>query len=301
MPFMSLIGPRSCYRGSRSVRACLVASGGIIAVMTAFPPVATAQTGIFSIFQKKTEEAPSPYADAQDDHAAWVATGAPLMIRPSPDIVARAPRPVDLPVPPRRPGTEASAQTQGVPVDVPAIEPPPVNTPPGPPVDEPHPAGEAPPSRQYASLPQESFRPSLPTLASPGAPEKVTPEEIEREEQSTPEPSDVEKQTDYVNIQCLKPELMAIMQKAGKHFGGTPVITSGQRDRGRRGSYHRRCMAADFFIAGVERTKLASYLRRLPEAGGVGTYCHTKSVHIDIGDPRNWWQCGRRFRFSQRS
>jgi uncharacterized protein YcbK (DUF882 family) len=93
---------------------------------------------------------------------------------------------------------------------------------------------------------------------------------------------------------------MVLVRKAGDRFGVTPIITSGQRYRGRLGSYHRKCMAADFYVPGIPRADLARYLRSLPEAGGVGTYCHTKSVHIDIGEPRNWSQCGFRFRFSQR-
>lgn len=138
----------------------------------------------------------------------------------------------------------------------------------------------------------------LPTIAV--QPQASTIEEIEAEESKTPEPAQVEKQTEYVNIACLQPDVLKYIRLAGEHFKGTPVITSGQRDRGRRGSYHRRCMAADFFVPGVERAVLAKYLRSLPGAGGVGTYCHTKAVHIDIGEPRNWYQCGFRFRFAQR-
>jgi hypothetical protein len=136
---------------------------------------------------------------------------------------------------------------------------------------------------------------SLPVVTQPS-----TIEEIEAEEAKTPEPTLVEKQTDAVDIACLQPELLRLVKQAGDHFGATPIITSGQRSRGRRNSYHRRCMAADFFVPGVERASLAKYLRSLPNAGGVGTYCHTKSVHIDIGEPRNWWQCGFRTRFALR-
>ena len=110
----------------------------------------------------------------------------------------------------------------------------------------------------------------------------------------------VEKQVDSVQISCLKPDLMALIYKAGDHFGDTPVITSGFRGHGRRGSYHRKCEAADFFIPGVSGGKLVSYLKTLPGAGGVGTYCHTRSVHIDTGEPRNWHQCGRRRSFALR-
>lgn len=174
------------------------------------------------------------------------------------------------PLPPRRPFSEQ------------AVQPPPQAAPPEEPKEE---------ARDEAATEGEM---------TPAEGQKVSREELETEEAKAPEPAMVEKQTEAVNISCLKPALMEIVQKAGQHFGGTPVITSGQRSRGRRGSFHRKCMAADFIIPGVERSRLAKYLRALPDAGGVGTYCHTKSVHIDIGEPRNWYQCGFRFRFAQR-
>lgn len=293
--------------------ASLLGMAIAILLASAIAPV-RAQSGIFSIF-RPPEPPPSPYADAEDDHAAWVATGAPLMVRPTDDMLKRAPQPSTLPLPPRRsevlaglappaaPPAPASPPAATTPATPPAASAPAAPSEPEPaappPEDEPPSSGDAPQMRQHAAL-APSFRTPLPTLAPPAVPEKVTPEELEQEERATPEPAYVEKQTDYVNIRCLKPELMTIIDRAGKHFKGTPVITSGQRGSGRRGSYHRRCMAADFFIAGVERSTLASWLRRQRDAGGVGTYCHTKSVHIDIGDPRNWWQCGRRFSFALR-
>ena len=196
----------------------------------------------------------------------------------------------ELPLPPRRPGAPA-----------PAPEP-------EPPAQQAEAPAESPPEAvdfdsfaerptMLASLPFPGFRPMR---QPPLQQQETTTEELEKEEERTPEPMHVERQTDYVDIACLKPELMALVRKAGDRFGTTPIITSGQRYRGRLGSYHRKCMAADFYVPGVPRADLARYLRSLPEAGGVGTYCHTKSVHIDIGEPRNWSQCGFRFRFSQR-
>jgi uncharacterized protein YcbK (DUF882 family) len=30
----------------------------------------------------------------------------------------------------------------------------------------------------------------------------------------------------------------------------------------------------------------------MPGRGGVGTYCHTTSIHVDIGPERDWnWKC----------
>ncbi|PPD13721.1 MAG: hypothetical protein CTY25_10640 [Methylobacterium sp.] len=204
---------------------------------------------------------------------------------PPPPALAAAP---DLPLPPRRPGTpELPPEPEPAPqAEAPVVEPPPWE----------HDAFAERPT-MLSALPYPGFRPVQPP---PLQQQETTTEELEQEEERTPEPLQVEKQTDYVDIACLRPELMALVRKAGDRFGATPIITSGQRYRGRLGSYHRRCMAADFFVPGVARSDLARFLRSLPEAGGVGTYCHTKSVHIDVGEPRNWSQCGFRFRFSQR-
>jgi hypothetical protein len=109
------------------------------------------------------------------------------------------------------------------------------------------------------------------------------------------------KQTPGVQTGCLRPNLLAILRKASARFGKPVVITSGFRGGGRRGSYHRKCMAADVKIDGVSKQTLAAYFRRLPEAGGVGTYCHNGVVHIDTAEPRNWAYCGfRRTSFSLR-
>lgn len=110
----------------------------------------------------------------------------------------------------------------------------------------------------------------------------------------------IKKQIESVDMDCLSPKLMQLIHEAGIHFGNIPVITSGKRNSGRSGSLHRYCKAADFFIPGVSNHALASFLRKQPEAGGVGIYCHTKSVHLDIGEPRNWSQCGFRVHFAQR-
>lgn len=282
----------------RFLAPCLALFGFLL-----LPVLAPAQTGIFSIFRTpQAENTPDPFLDAEEDVQAYIATGAPLTIRPSDEKLKQAPQisaAPGLPLPPRRstavenpaapapppPANEAEAAASAF-APSPAPEPAPV--------EEPYPTNDNP--RLLAALTQ----PSYPAMRAPVVPQQTTPEELEAEERRTPEPTHVEKQTDRVDIACLKPELIAILRKAGDKFGATPVITSGQRNRGRSGSYHRKCMAADFIVPGVARADLARYLRSLPEAGGVGTYCHTKSVHIDLGEPRNWSQCGFRFRFSQR-
>jgi hypothetical protein len=221
----------------------------------------------------------------------------------------------DAPLPPARPwvltrpaavastapaAPVASAPVAAAPVPPVAAAHPPEDGAPAVPAPESAPAEEAAAAGLPASGGEDAGAPetrlaSLPTITQPS-----TTAEIEDEETRAPEPMLVEKQTDAVDIACIQPEVMKLVRLAGEHFGATPIITSGQRNRGRRGSYHRKCMAADFFVPGIERARLAKYLRTLPGAGGVGTYCHTKSVHIDIGEARNWWQCGFRFRFAQR-
>lgn len=206
-----------------------------------------------------------------EDAAEEIARGEPLVIRPDPSATPPSGRLLGFaPVPPRRPlppGPGAGSAPEEVAPD--ASEP-------------------APSPEQHAALP------------NPVQPQPSTTEEIETEEALTPEPNIAERQTEKVNIECVNPRILEFVQQAGAHFGATPIITSGQRDRGRRGSYHRSCMAVDFFVPGIERAVLAKYLRSLPGAGGVGTYCHTKAVHIDLGEARNWSQCGFRFRFALR-
>lgn len=207
---------------------------------------------------------------------------------------------VDAPVPPVRPflenGASPAAPPAGSSTTIPPAAPPAASPPPATP--------EAPPVTAEPQVrpvePHFEIEPNMRVFAGPLVQEQSTTAEIEAEEARTPEPNIAEKQTDAVDVACLKAEVLEFVRLAGAHFGATPIITSGQRDRGRRGSFHRRCMAADFFVPGIERAALAKYLRGLPGAGGVGTYCHTRAVHIDLGEPRNWYQCGRRFRFAQR-
>jgi hypothetical protein len=289
---------------TRFNRVRRVAPGLFVLGLLLLPELVAAQSGIFSIFRpQQAENAPDPFLDAEEDVQAYIATGAPLSIRPSDEKLKQVPQisaAPGLPLPPRRstivanPGAPAPPPPAAGTDAASAFAQTPAPAPETPAAEEPEAFSDNP--RMLAALTQPSF----PSMRTPVVPQQISPEELEAEERRTPEPAHVEKQTDRVDIACLKPELVAIMRKAGDKFGATPVITSGQRSRGRAGSYHRRCMAADFFVPGVARADLARYLRTLPDAGGVGTYCHTKSVHIDIGEPRNWSQCGFRFRFSQR-
>ena len=104
-----------------------------------------------------------------------------------------------------------------------------------------------------------------------------------------------------VQVACLQPGLVRIVKKVQRRYGRVPIITSGYRSpnanrraRGARNSMHIYCKAADIQVAGVSKWALAKYLRSIPGRGGVGTYCHTKSVHIDVGSKRDWnWRCRR--------
>jgi hypothetical protein len=94
------------------------------------------------------------------------------------------------------------------------------------------------------------------------------------------------RQTTSVSTGCLRPNLVAILRRASGHFGSEAVVTSGFR-RGR--GYHAKCMAADVQIAGVSPGTLARWFRSQPDAGGVGTYGHTRSVHVDVADRKYSW------------
>jgi uncharacterized protein YcbK (DUF882 family) len=115
-------------------------------------------------------------------------------------------------------------------------------------------------------------------------------------------PNGLLKQTDNVDVACLKPSLVRVLKTIEAHYGRKMIITSGYRDparnrraRGARRSLHMYCAAADIQVPGVSKWELASYVRSMPGRGGVGTYCHTDSVHVDVGPERDWnWRCRRR-------
>ncbi|MEZ5781519.1 MAG: YcbK family protein [Rhizobiaceae bacterium] len=115
-------------------------------------------------------------------------------------------------------------------------------------------------------------------------------------------PNGLLKQTEKVDVACLKPGLVKMLRQIENHFGRKVVVTSGYRSpsynrrvRGASRSQHMYCAAADIQVAGVTKWELANFARALPGRGGVGTYCHTESVHVDIGPERDWnWRCRRR-------
>ncbi|MGV3552706.1 YcbK family protein [Rhizobium sp.] len=111
-------------------------------------------------------------------------------------------------------------------------------------------------------------------------------------------------QTDKVEVGCLRPELVSMIRTIEDHYKRPAIITSGFRDprRNRRAggvrhSLHTMCAAADIQVQGVSKWQLADFLRSVQGRGGVGTYCHTESVHIDVGEERDWnWRCRRKKR-----
>ncbi len=115
-------------------------------------------------------------------------------------------------------------------------------------------------------------------------------------------PNGLLKQTEGVDVGCLKPSLVRMLKSVEQHFGKKMIVTSGFRDparnkaaRGARNSLHMFCAAADVQVPGVDKHRLAAFVRAMPGRGGVGTYCHTNSVHIDIGPERDWnWRCRAR-------
>ncbi|MEI2301015.1 D-Ala-D-Ala carboxypeptidase family metallohydrolase [Ensifer sp. MJa1] len=110
-------------------------------------------------------------------------------------------------------------------------------------------------------------------------------------------PSGLILQTEKVEAGCFKPELMQMLKKVESHYGKQVMVTSGLRPikvNREKQSLHTRCEAADIQVQGVSKWDLAEFLRSIPGRGGVGTYCHTESVHIDIGAQRDWnWRCRR--------
>ncbi|TPN33184.1 DUF882 domain-containing protein [Mesorhizobium sp. B2-3-3] len=115
-------------------------------------------------------------------------------------------------------------------------------------------------------------------------------------------PNGLLRQNESVDVACLKPSLVRVLKTIEGHYGRKMVVTSGYRDparnrraNGAKNSLHMYCAAADIQVPGVSKWELASYIRTMPGRGGVGTYCHTESVHVDVGPERDWnWRCRRR-------
>lgn len=152
---------------------------------------------------------------------------------------------------------------------------------------------EAPPGIAERMEPQHAEpKAALGFFSSPTEPVKAPP----RIKLDTPFGIPYVLQTASVETACLKPDMIELLHKIETKYGQKVVITSAARDRGRRGSMHRMCAAADIIVPGVSAERLAAYARTIPGIGGVGTYCHSELVHVDTGTPRDWkYGCGSFF------
>ena len=101
--------------------------------------------------------------------------------------------------------------------------------------------------------------------------------------------------TPRVRHSCFPGRLHAVLAHIAAQTGRRPLVTSGHRSGGRRGSYHRKCLAADIRVPGVSVSRIIAAAKSAPGIGGIGTYCNG-IVHVDVGPKRRWNYCGGRGR-----
>ena len=107
-------------------------------------------------------------------------------------------------------------------------------------------------------------------------------------------------QTTRVRHRCFPGKLRAVLSHIARQVGRRPLVTSGHRSNGRRGSYHRKCLAADIRIPGISVKRIVAAARSAPAIGGIGTYCNG-IVHVDVGPRRTWNYCGGLARLTKRA
>lgn len=99
-----------------------------------------------------------------------------------------------------------------------------------------------------------------------------------------------------VNALCLSPKLRFTIWEFEGHFGKKVVLNSGYRDGwhnaaagGVDNSYHTKCMAADFYIPGVDKSQLIAFALKTDSVGGLGCYPGRAFIHVDVRDrPRGY-------------
>ena len=99
-----------------------------------------------------------------------------------------------------------------------------------------------------------------------------------------------------VNAFCIPPKLRFLIWDFEGHFGKKVIMNSGYRDDqhnssagGQDNSYHKKCMAADFYIPGIDKSQLIAYAMRNDGVGGLGCYPGRSFIHIDVRDrPRGY-------------
>ena len=115
-------------------------------------------------------------------------------------------------------------------------------------------------------------------------------------------PNGLRVQREDVETACFPSQLVGLLRSVERRFGKKVVVTSGYRSpthnrrvNGATRSQHMGCKAADIVIPDADRFAVAEYVRSLPGRGGVGTYCHSAAIHVDVGPKRDWnWRCRRR-------
>ena len=115
-------------------------------------------------------------------------------------------------------------------------------------------------------------------------------------------PNGLRVQRESVETACFPRGLVSLLRRIESRFGKPVVVTSGYRSpshnravNGARLSQHMGCKAADIIVPDVDRFAVAQYVRSLPDRGGVGTYCNTVAIHVDVGPKRDWnWRCRNR-------
>jgi hypothetical protein len=95
---------------------------------------------------------------------------------------------------------------------------------------------------------------------------------------------------DHVDTSCFPQTLRRALDQIAAHFQSEVLVTSGMRDRGRRGSLHRSCKAADIRVVGVSPGEVARVARNIPGVNGVGTYRRVGVTHIDVRAERFAWR-----------
>jgi len=94
-----------------------------------------------------------------------------------------------------------------------------------------------------------------------------------------------------VDNSCISPKLQAAISSFERKFGRKVVLNSGYRDPirniladGKDSSFHMKCMAADFFIPGVDKRSLIAFAMSNPQVGGLGCYPNSNFIHVDVRD-----------------
>lgn len=99
------------------------------------------------------------------------------------------------------------------------------------------------------------------------------------------------KQTSAVRANCFPGKLLVVLNHIKNKTGRKPVLTSGHRTGGRKGSQHRNCLAADIRVPGVSDRTIIAAAMTAPGIGGIGRYCNG-IIHVDVGPKRMWNHCG---------